>query len=149
MKKITFYYFDNDNDKNCLENEEDFLAFFNLNNEKEKIVEGEINENENGNENQENVLKKKPEEKSLYSCAPILNSLYNTEIKNVNNENEENNKGKGQMSQIIKKDEKLPILGEKIINDEVIKSPFLSNNKVEDYKLNNDNIIKQKKKRKK
>ena len=140
MKKITFNYFDNDGDKNCLENEEDFLAFFNLNNEKEKIVEGEIDEKEDP---KDDIIQKRPEERSLYGCAPILNSIYPTEIKNINNENAENDKRNEQVSEIIKKNEKLPIISEKIVNNEKIKTPISSDKKVEEKKLNNDNIIEQ------
>ena len=90
MKKISFNYFDNDDDKNCLENEDDFLAFFNLNSEKEKIIEAEIDENAEIGEN-ENIQENVPRQ-SLYSCAPISNSIYPTEVKNIDNENEQNKK---------------------------------------------------------
>ena len=42
MKKIRFNYFDNDNKEITIDSKEDFLSLYNLNNQKEKIVEGKI-----------------------------------------------------------------------------------------------------------
>ena len=140
MKKMTFNYLDNENDKNCLENEDDFIAFFNLITENEIIVEGEIDENKNP---QETELKNKPEDKNLDSSVPILNSLYPTEINNKEKESEEINKENIQMSQIINTEEKLPYVEEKIANDEKIKKLIISDKEVEENKKINDNIIEQ------
>ena len=139
MKKISFNYFDNDDDKNCLENEDDFLAFFNLNSEKEKIIEAEIDENAEIVEN-ENIEENVPRQ-SLYGCAPISNSIYPTEVKNIDNENEQNKKEDVSLSQQIKKNEKLPIMEEKIVIDEKIKTPSLPKNNIEEKKLIKDIIV--------